>query len=63
MSTTTKTYRSNEKQYKIVQYVRIDSGIEHMGMTYREALDAQDQMTKATGQQRPQYVYKVEQST
>ena len=63
MSTTTKTYRSNEKQYKIVQYTRVDSGVEHPEMTYREALDAQGQMTKAEGQQRPQYVYKIEQST
>lgn len=50
----------SDKKYKLVQYVRVDSTIDHPPMTYREALDAQNMKTKSEGNTKPQYVYKIE---
>tara|TARA_R110002110_G_scaffold362595_1_gene572431 strand:- start:900 stop:1073 length:174 start_codon:yes stop_codon:yes gene_type:complete len=46
--------------FKIVQYVRTDTGVVHPELTYREALDQQASLTKAAGSQRPMYMYKIE---
>jgi hypothetical protein len=50
----------SDKKYKLVQYVRVESNEETPLMTYREALDAQNGMTKAEGRTKPLYVYKIE---
>ena len=52
--------QKKQNLFKIVQYVRTDTGVVHPELTYREALDQQASLTKAAGSQRPMYMYKIE---
>ena len=53
---------SRSKMYKIVQYARHDSGVEHGGLTHREALDMQHHLTKCAGSRTPAYMYRIEEN-
>lgn len=50
----------HSRKYKIVQYARHDSGIDHGGYTHREALDLQQQLTIEAGSQSPDFMYRIE---
>jgi len=46
--------------YKIVMYKRHDTPIVQPPLTHREALDEQHRLSGQAGQQRPPYMYRVE---
>ena len=52
--------QSRSKKYRVAQFARHDSGVDHGELTYRQALDMQHSLTLKAGSQRPAYVFRVE---